>query len=177
MVDIETTGLYPEYHGIIQIGALEFDLERQTTGKSFCKCLSLPQDKKWMADTYRWWNLTNPSKLAEIEAKAEDYKEVLYDFRKFVFSLDKTVKFWSHHPFDWEMLENYFRTYFINSPFDYSSFRDLDSYIEALVGEDIKKYKPIAEPKQEHDALYDCKLQVAWLFNSINKNKRILDNL
>ena len=84
-------------------------------------------------------------------------------------SFGKGVRFWSHHTIDWEMIEHYFRSYEIKSPFTYNSFRDLDSYLEALVPNNIGKYKPKVNPSDEHDALFDCRHQINWLFNTINK--------
>ena len=171
MVDIETTGLDPTKHAIIQIGAIPFN----SGGKRlpvFNRCLTIPQYRKWDKETKEWWGKTNPNVLKRIENNADDYLQVLLQFRDYVNSFKCDIKFWSNHPFDWNFLNNYFKTYNVRRPYKYDAFRDVDTYIVAMVGEEnIKAYKPIANKEKEHDALYDCELQIQWMLNSI-KYKR-----
>lgn len=171
MIDIESTGVHGDKHAIIQLAAVPFDLELREVGESFCKCLKIPLDREWMPETKLWWNQTNPYRLEEILSKGEDHLTVLNEFKEYVETFDKDIRFWSHHTIDWEMLEHYFRSYEIRSPFNYRSFIDLDSYLEALVPNRISKYKPRVNPNDEHDALFDCRLQIAWLFRTLDKRK------
>ena len=172
MVDIETTGVNGHKNAILQIGAVPFDLGILGIGQNgFKMSLTMPSDRTWMDSTKKWWEETNPTVLKKIQSEAINFAVVLAKFKKYVESFNGDVLFWSNHPFDWLFIEDYFEEYGIKSPFKYDSFRDVDSYIAALVGEaNLFKYKPEADKVQEHDALYDCLLQVDWLFNSI-KNK------
>lgn len=172
MVDIETTGLDPNKNAIIQIGAIAFDLNNRFKSKDgFNMCLTIPSDREWNIQTAQWWNETNPNVLYKINKNATNFMHVLLAFKSYVESFDDDILFWSNHPFDWGFLNNYFVSYGIKRPYKYDSFRDVDTYIVAMVGEkNIKKYKPVADKAQEHDALYDCMLQIEWLIESI-KNK------
>ena len=172
MVDIETTGLDPNKNAIIQIGALPFDLNIMAKGsKAFKMSLTIPSDREWMPSTKEWWLKTNPDLLKDITSKSENFIVVMSRFREYVKSFNDEIRFWSNHPFDWNFLNNYFVSYGVPRPYKYDAFRDLDTYIVAIVGENnIKKYKPIPKEELEHDALYDCMLQIDWLFESI-KNK------
>ncbi len=169
MIDIETTGVYADKHAIIQLAAVPFDIKTQEIGESFCRCLDIPFDREWMPETADWWKKTNPYRLEEILSKGELHLDVFFDFKEYVESFGKGVRFWSHHTVDWEMIEHYFRSYKIGSPFTYRSFIELDSYLEALIPNNIGKYKPVINPNDQHDALFDCQHQINWLFNTINK--------
>ena len=172
MIDIQTTGVYADKHAIIKLAAIPFDIDKREIGESFCKCLTIPCDRQWMDETYDWWQKTNPYRLEEILSNSKYYLDVLQEFNEYVRTFDKGIKFWSHHTIDWEMIEHYFRSYGITSPFTYRSFIDLDSYLEALAPNEIGKYKPLANPSDEHNALFDCQLQIDWLFNTLdNKGK------
>lgn len=169
MIDIESSGLYAEEHAIIQIGAVPFDRATRELGEPFNECLSIPEDRKWMPHTEKWWNETNPYRLEEIISKGKYHRKILLYFKEYIESFDGEVRFWSHHTLDWEMIQNYYRSYNIKSPFCYSSFIDLDSYLEALVPNDIGKFRPVVNPNDEHDALFDCEYQINWLFNTLDK--------
>jgi hypothetical protein len=169
MIDIETTGVWADKHAIIQLAAVPFDIKNQEIGESFSECLQIPSDRDWMPETEAWWNRTNPYRLEEILSNGRPHLQVLLEFDEYIRSFGKGVRFWSHHTIDWEMIQHYFRSYDIVSPFHYGSFRDVDSYLEALEPNNIGKWKPITNPNDEHDALFDCELQIAWLFNTINK--------
>ena len=173
MVDIETTGLDPNENAIIQLAAVPFDLNILARGtQAFKMAMTIPSDRKWNENTKQWWEETNPNVLGEISKDAIHFIEVLNKFKEYVDKFeDEEIRFWSNHPFDWNFLNSYFSSYGVKRPFKYYAFRDLDTYIVALVGEsNIKTYKPEADVRFEHDALYDCILQVDWLFESI-RNK------
>lgn len=177
MIDIETTGVYDDEHAIIQIGAIPFDLKILAKGQqAFKMSLTMPSDREWMPSTKEWWSETNPKVLEGIISESVNFIVVLEQFKNYVNSFDDDVLFWSLHPFDWGFIQNYFRSYGIQSPFKYYCFRDIESYISALVGEEnVRNFKPTANPEFEHDALYDCMLQVDWIFNAI-KNKGSHEN-
>ena len=171
MIDIESTGVYADIHAIIQLAAVPFDIGKREKGESFCECLTIPKDRRWMHSTKVWWNQTNPYRLEEILSNGKDYVEVMGLFDEYVKSLGKDVRFWSHHTIDWEMIEHYFRAYGFDSPFTYRSFVELDSYLLALEPNNIGKYKPIINSNDAHDALFDCEHQIDWLFNTLDKKE------
>lgn len=133
--------------------------------------MTVPSDRKWNEETIKWWQEANPNVLTDIQKDAINFIIVLTKFKEYVASFNDYVNFWSNHPFDWEFIQHYYRSYGIRSPFDYNTFRDLDTYIVGLVGEEnLKTFKPKPDKNKEHDALYDCILQIDWLFESI-RNK------
>jgi DNA polymerase III epsilon subunit-like protein len=169
MIDIETTGVHADKHAIIPLACIPFDLDKREKGESFCECLQIPSDREWMESTRDWWEKTNAYRLEEILSNGRPHLQVLLEFDEYVRSFGKNVRFWSHHSIDWEMVEHYFRSYDIVSPFTYRSFVEMDSYLLALEPDNIGKYKPVININDQHDALFDCDHQINWLFNTLDK--------
>lgn len=171
MIDIESTGLDANNNAMIQLGAVAFDIEKREIGESFCECLSIPVDRHWDRETHQWWYDTNKEMLAKILDNGRKHTKVLEEFKEYVESFGEDVLFWSNHTIDWEFVNSYYKREHIENPFGYASFRDVSSYLEAFVPGNVKKYSPLADKKLEHDALYDCLLQIDWIFNTVDKTR------
>lgn len=167
MIDIESTGLDANENAMIQLAAVPFDVEKREIGEFFCECLTPPIDRKWDIETFSWWQSANPYMLTGILKDGRIHTEVLEEFKEYIESFGEDVLFWSNHTIDWEFVNSYYKGYHIENPFGYASFRDVSSYLEAFVPGDVKKYYPSTDKKLEHDALYDCKMQIEWIFNTV----------
>src|SRR5690349_16654719 len=86
MIDVETTGLNPQKHGILQIGAVKFRPEGWGDGgpKNYFLdvCLSLPLGRVWDPDTQQWWN-GHSHILSEIQKKAIDPYNAMRQLKEF----------------------------------------------------------------------------------------------
>ena len=123
--------------------------------------------------TKNWWLDTNPKGLNKILKTAEDYRKVLVQYSEYVFNYTENndILFWSNHTIDWELLNSYFRSYGVKNPFPYWAFRDVCSYLEAYVPGKTNKYRPAPDEDLAHDALYDCEIQIDWMFETIRRTR------
>lgn len=133
MIDLETTGTSPDRHGILQIAAVRFDLDRRwVCPKVFEARLTLPKHRHWDEGTRSWWlkDETMAATLADILQRQEDWREVMLRFQQWVGG--SKPRFWSKPShFDFMFLQSYFTDAEVHNPFHYRDATDLNSWIRA----------------------------------------------
>lgn len=182
MIDIETLGLEPNRHAIIQISAVPFNFHtREIAETYFDKCLAVPNWRHYSQDTMSWWLSKNVEVYNSIIARMESPAAVMEWFEGFVRNLaggdlitkrypskDKEPRFWYKRPFDWQFVEGYFKDFGIKSPFHYHNAIEMTAFLKGcgrgltMAQLDIKSDGPA------HDAYFDATLQIKKLFATID---------
>lgn len=161
MVDIETTGLNPYKHAIIQIAAVKFEPRGGHPTDGFEKCLHRLITRVWDADTYKWWTKDKLETLRLIESRAVDGYNAMRAFKNWV---GEDPVFWAKPSlFDFPFIESYFEEVGIESPFNFRQVNDVRSYCLGLLGHEVdfsafqKQVPFIGTP---HIAMDDCLHQI-----------------
>lgn len=172
MVDIETTGLRPDRHAIIQIAAVPFSVDRQEISESyFDMCLRIPSTRGWQETTRDWWHGTNLPLLKEILGRAQPAQHVMQCFRNFLSELAPKTRFWGKRSFDWQFIESYFHDTEVGNPLSYKNAIEVESFMQGLA---FPNPMPNVRPEFEgipHHAYWDTKHQIRTLFAIINELK------
>jgi len=166
MVDIETTGLFPDRSAMIQLAAVRFDLEtKEVDTRFFYRALKMPPWRFWQESTWDWWS-DKPEILTDIVSRMEDPAVVMQDFFNWSVAQDGPApRFWSKPlSFDFPFVSSYFRDFGLSMPYNYSQAMDMRSFMRGRLG--LKQFK---EPKPEfvgnaHNALSDTIHQIKVLF-------------
>jgi predicted AlkP superfamily pyrophosphatase or phosphodiesterase len=168
MVDIETTGLQPDRNGILQIGAVKFNLKERTICPDFFdRALTMAPFRSWDKSTMVWWSQQPRAILDDINARAEPYKDVMQAFQQWALPAG-SLRFWSKPThFDYMYIASYFADCDLVNPFSYRDATDMNSYIRGLHGtnpvpEEIEKN--VTHGGAAHNALNDCFYQLKVLF-------------
>lgn len=165
MVDVETTGLNSGRNGILQIGAVRFNLETKAVDSNFFnQSLTLPTTRAWDEDTRRWWGQQKAGVLTEIQSRARPHATVIEEFAKWGY-LNPGIRFWAKPvQFDFPFIDTYMTDNNLINPWKYYDTVDLNSYLKG-------RYKNFQVPKIEvpasgdaHNALNDCLWQLKYLF-------------
>jgi hypothetical protein len=167
MVDIETFG-NGKYACIVQIGACYFDRDtgeiRETFKANIDARSSVKAGAEIDADTVYWWLKQSKEAIASITAEPlKDIKATLIDFNTF---MSKAQCVWSHATFDFVILTEAMKRLSIKPSFSYRTARD----IRTLVDLANTHHRPNREGTH-HDALDDCKFQVQYCVEALNKLK------
>lgn len=164
MVDIETLGCKPNAV-IVQIGACFFDRDTGEMGAQFIENVC-PQDcidKGFTVDgdTIKFWLEQEKHDWVK---EGQNLRDVLGDFRVFA----KSCKYvWAHATFDFPILVYAYNHLCIDLPFHYRAMRDLRTLVD-LAG---IEYHTAKERKGSHNALADCRYQVKYCVECLNKIK------
>ena len=179
MVDIETTGLRPDRHAMIQLAAMPFKLS--PTGEMligdtyFDMCLKLPNSRGWLESTRDWWYSKNSHILADIITRGQDPKFVMENFAGFLQQMSGQVKFWCKRSFDWQFVESYFHDYEVTNPLRYQNVHEMMSYLKGMSYPAEPPKVPVNISKEgsfaAHNAHYDVLFQIHLLFNTIKHLK------
>ena len=167
MVDLETTGTRPDRAAILQIGAVRFNLARQTVhGEDmFNRSLDIPPHRGWDESTREWWLNQKAGVLDDIMSRAEPHADVMSGFRDWSIKYPN-LRFWAKPiTFDFMFMSSYFHDHGYINPYHYRVARDVNSFVEAL-------HYPAPIPEVErsdfgdaHNALNDALYQIEYLFN------------
>jgi hypothetical protein len=171
MIDIETMGNTPNAV-MIQLAAVFFERRTGETGREFCKSLTIPscEDFGFTKDesTVKWWQEQNQDVLTAILSEGEHALDVMDAFLDFLGKDIKDVIVWSHATFDFPIVQNYLKS-ITSSYMNYKGARDIRTLVD-LSGIELDKYD---WTKKTHNALDDCKFQIKYCVDAINKIKRI----
>ena len=168
MIDIETLG--NTYDAVmIQLGACFFDRKTGEIGKTFSVNIDRESCKangfKENAETLKWWSEQNQEIFNTITTK--DLNSVDIAMKSFNDFLGKGVKdlvIWSHATFDFVIVQNYL-TSLKAGYLPFRGARDIRTLVD-LSGINLDNYD---WSKKTHDALDDCKFQVAYCVDAMNK--------
>lgn len=161
MIDIETLGKVP-YCVILSIGAVEFDMNSSSTGKTFYKKISLDSMLKagLLVDssTILWWMGQSDEARKEFTGKSGyvSIQNALNEFTKYFKSLDKDVSVWANSPgFDCNHIQEAYELVLGGeAPWRYNQPRDCRTLF-SIYPERAPVKSGIA-----HNALDDCMWQI-----------------
>lgn len=167
MLDLETLGT-SNNAVILQIGACFFDKVTAEIGDTFSINISLEDSlsKGFNVDasTIYWW--MQQSEEARKSVTNPPLATVHYALNSFnVFIKGGNNRIWSHSNFDFVILMNYFIKTGIKPRFHYRQSRDLRTLVDLAK----VKYKKADRDGIHHNALDDCKFQVRYCCEALNK--------
>lgn len=162
MVDLETTGTMPDRHAIIQIAAVQFDLQsgQVFADNMFNRCLLMPPHRSWSESTREWWASQRQDVFFSIMARAEDHKVVMKDFVMWSRPAG-SLRLWakpSH--FEFPFTSSYFHDEGYANPFSYRDANDTNSWLRARYYPDPVPEVPFEMDGPAHDALFDVLFQI-----------------
>lgn len=163
MIDIETMGVRSTSM-IVQIGACYFDRETGEVGRTFKTNIQHNTDDftiDW--STISWWLEREETARQSILGDAVSIEEAVVTLRDF---LEDATYIWSHATFDIPILLNAFDKCNEKFPIHYTKMRDIRTLVD--IKNDNKK-STIPREGTHHDALDDCKYQVAYCVEALNK--------
>lgn len=166
MIDIETMSSSSNA-AMIQLAGVYFDRNTGETGEEFCKnvslqdCLDCGFEKS--EDTEKWWAEQRQDILHDILSNANPAEEVLKEFAEFA---SKAKFVWSHATFDFVIVQNYLIKFNLKR-MPFRGAMDIRTLIE-LSRLDLDKYD---WTKKTHNAMDDCKFQISYCVDAINKLK------
>lgn len=171
MVDLETTGLNAGRNAMIQLAAVRFNLEEDgsLSPDFFDECLRIPKWRSWDEGTRNWWlgDATRRKILEGIQARMRDPKEVIEQFRDWVFESDSPV-FWSKPShFDWGFVQSYCEDFGVVVPFHYRYANDMNSFIRGIHAPEEPPGISVPMRGDAHNALYDVINQIETLWEHL----------
>ena len=174
MIDIETSGLNPGRHAMIQLSAVPFNLATQEVAAQFYDSyLMIPPWRSFDIDTLQWWLSKNRNVYEHICSKQSDIIAALVGFAEFVAAFKPEgvrPNFWMKRPFDWMFVESYFKDFEIPCPFHYQNVIEMTSYLKGTVLSDgTPNVVGLVREGEAHNAYWDCKNQINLLFGAINQ--------
>lgn len=167
MIDIETLGTRPT-SAIVQIGACYFDRETGEIGETFSRCIRPNNDDYTVDyDTIDWW-IHQSEKARNSVFDKENSVSInwaIYDLSIF---LTEALFIWSHATFDIPILINAFKKTGYDFPVHHKGMRDIRTLIDLANQKKLKTRKGI-----HHNALDDCKYQVEYCVQAMNRIKTV----
>ena len=178
MVDLETTGLDPARHAIIEIGMIAFDIDTFIPlDDGFLTHLAIPRDREWDGSTWKFHEEHRPDLIEAFSGPvavpafghafnaAETYLLRLKD------QPEDCVWFWCNHThFDWALWQSYCRQYNIVTEFKYFRTVDMDSFGRGVAWpHEYTRPKPERATKKHH-AHYDACYQLEVLRAVLHEN-------
>lgn len=173
MIDIETTGLRPDRHAMIQLAALPFRIDTFEVGATyFDQCLQIPPARGWSESTRDWWYSKNSHVLQTLFPRMMDPAFVMQNFQNFVHQAPKGARFWCKRFFDWQFVESYFHDYNIANPFHYHDVHEMITFLKGMAYPNSLPNVPVeiqpVEGFDAHNAYYDVLKQTYKLLGVIN---------
>ena len=167
MVDLETTGLQADRHGILQIAAVRFDLLAMQIDATdtFQACLTMPPHRGWLESTREWWIRDKYDLLEKLMSQQEEWREVMERFAVWVGGAKPA--FWSKPShFDYTFLSSYFADAGVENPFHYRKANDLNSFLRGMYWPQDPPHNDwnVSTSGDAHDALNDIFHQLKVLF-------------
>ena len=172
MVDIETTGLQPDRHAIIQITAIRFDpYEFAIDHNWFNECLMMPSTRSWDEGTRQWWS-TKREVFQSIQARMQPAPDVMKRFHDWVGG--QSLYFWAKPlSFDFPFIQSYFHEFGPQQCFQHWKGRDLRSFVAGMAHPQLPTVENEVEFEgPQHDALFDTIHQIKILFHSLNHREQ-----
>ncbi|HQT78200.1 MAG TPA: 3'-5' exonuclease [Rhodopila sp.] len=168
MVDLETTGLAPDFNAVIQISAVKFNLDTHAVDTNFFnQCLSIPPTRWWDEGTRQWWG-KQPDVLRGIYARMRSPATVMAEF--YEWARDQELRFWAKPlSFDFPFVQSYFREFGPAMPFDFRKGRDLRTFMAGIA----YPFAPFPEASipfegSVHDAIFDTLHQLKILYAAMD---------
>lgn len=155
MIDLETLGTEPEAP-IISIGAVFFDVEKKALGPTFYMALDINEQIKRgrhpTGDTIKWWLGQADAAKRVFHEKAKPSFEVLSLLQQWIKANNPKVFVWGNgSTFDISLMENIFRMYNIECPWNYNKIMDLRTFKRFQA-----KGAKVVIPGTAHNALDDA---------------------
>lgn len=174
MVDIETSGLNPGRHAMIQLSCVAFDLNSQQvlTETYYDSYLCIPPWRSFSTETLHWWLSKNRNVYDHITSQQGDIVSALVGFAEFVKHHQKegeAPNFWMRRPFDWMFVESYFQDFELENPFSYKHVIEMTSFMKGINLSDGMPNVDVQKLGDAHNAYWDCVNQVNLLFAAINQ--------
>ena len=161
MIDLETLSKRSDA-AIVQVAALAFDPETGTTSRTFNGVIR-NSGGAFDVDTVAWW--MQQAHASVLGAKLQDpdqtgdEREVLVELCQFFRLCGDVEAVWAHGAtFDFPILESALARCGLSKPWHYRTPRDTRTLFAYAPG---GMPKVETNPTREHDALYDCEVQVA----------------
>ncbi len=158
MIDIETMGVSHDAV-IIQLAAVQFDIETGEIGQKFVLPISMDhcmiEGFRTDKSTQEWWATQNQDILNKILENGMHPETVMEDFSRLMF--DNDTKVWCHTTFDFPIVQNYLK-HFKKPQMPYKLARDIRTLV-GLSGIDLNSYD---WSQKTHDALDDCLFQIQY---------------
>jgi len=166
MIDIETLG-NKGTPAIIQFAGVYFDPVTGENKDTMSVCLDADELQRkgfpMDASTVRWWLDQDITILKGILDAARPCGIALPQVREFLGYADVI---WSHATFDFVTLQTHFQAFGIK-PLPYKASRDIRTLV-SLSGINLYSYD---WSKKTHDALDDCRFQIRYCVDAMNKLK------
>lgn len=165
MIDIETFG-NGKNALICQIGGIYFDRKTGETSKHFKVNIDARSVEKsggqFDADTVYWWLSQSRDAIDSITSDPKfDITVAMNDFNDFLKDADAV---WSHATFDFVIVTETLKRLGIKPKFPYKVARDIRTLTDLAKVNTKKPRSGI-----HHDALDDCKYQIAYCVEAMNK--------
>src|SRR6185436_4473667 len=171
MLDLETLAS-SEDAAIIQIAAVAFDPLTGVISAEFNVYVRFPIGRIDPGTVFWWMQQNAASTVAKAcEAAAFDTKDALKSFSSWVSSLGAIAGVWSlPASFDLPVLSSSYSKAGLGKPWHYRLERCARTVL-ALAGYRGKDRPDVPKPAGylQHDALSDCRMQVAWLIAAAQK--------
>lgn len=173
MIDVETTGLNPGRHAMIQLSCVAFDFnsQRVLTDTFSDNYLNIPPWRSFSTDTLQWWLSKNKMVYDHICANQGDIILALDAFTQFVnnYKSDDRPNFWMRRPFDWMFVEGYFTDFEMPNPFSYKNVIEMTSFMKGINLCDTMPLVDVQKQGDAHNAYWDCVNQINLLFAAVNQ--------
>lgn len=168
VIDLETSGAYPDVHGILSIGALEFE----SPDNAFYEECRLEGHRQFDPATIEFHGFSEGQAR---DPKKKTIKQVLQDLLEWMQTVREKTFAAHNTPFDWKFMEWEFRQNKLDWPFHFRSV-DIHGIVYAhmlrrgitpptyrdvsVIGlRKILEYCGIEDPRNFHNALEDAKLE------------------
>lgn len=158
-VDIESTGTDPEHTAVIQLAAIEFDLDGKQLipTRVFDRCMYIPESRRWDESTRDFWMSQPKHVLDNIWNRMEDPKIVLKAFGEWMGYADENYIWAKPTSFEMPFLSSYYREFEVPQPWHYRNGMDVNTWLRAKGIENPTKWaKEIPFVGDVHDAIADC---------------------
>lgn len=160
MIDLETMGRPPRA-AIVQIGAVEFDLEAGTLGEELRLNVTLQSnldaDLPVDGSTVEWWlGQSDVARAAIVERPRHRIEDALRVLSGFLESLDRTYVWGDPSTFDAALLLAAYKATGQRVPWHYRNVRDLRT-LKALAWANEEWRTIFPELPNAHDALVDAR--------------------
>lgn len=166
MIDIETLGV--EHDAImIQLAGVFFDPETGVMGEEFCQNIDAKSCQALgfttTESTINWWKKQDPVIIEQLKQNKKSIQETMEDFSKFIGDRYDLI-IWSHATFDFVIVQNYLKKLKVGH-FIFKNARDIRTLVD-LADLNLNDYD---WSKKTHNALDDCKFQVSYCMDALNK--------
>jgi hypothetical protein len=179
MIDFETLGQDPSTV-VISLGAVFFDAETEKLGPTFYGAFEVDEQIKRgrsiTGSTLKWWMGQSGAAKKVFNEKAEDPKQVLELFSKWVLAqatISKVKPWGNGSTFDISIIEDMFRMYNVKCPWLYYNVFDLRTF-KRYVARGAKV--EVAEGTA-HNALDDAIAQAKYVIEYSKLNQEMMELL